>query len=146
MPARLPVFRPPGWQERKAWAPRAGRKAVERKRGRAGQRDRRQVIEEEPFCRLCLAQDTQRPTDVVDHIVPLAWGGPDERWNKQGLCNECHDAKSLRERLEGPPADLGLRVRRLKNQWLASAEATEAVQDEGREDERPSGSPSRPRT
>jgi len=53
---------------------------------------------EEPFCRICLAKGKHVATDVVDHIKPLAWGGSDDRSNKQGLCNPCHDAKSAIER------------------------------------------------
>ncbi|NCP10369.1 MAG: HNH endonuclease [Sphingomonadales bacterium] len=99
MPARPPVFRSPGWRESKPWAPTPAFRD-RRKRGRAGQRDRAQVIAEEPFCRLCLKRGKHVRTDVVDHIVPLAWGGSDTRENKQGLCDPCHDAKSAAERAE----------------------------------------------
>ena len=119
MPKRPPRFRPPGASERKPWE----RPLVfkdNRKRGRAGMRDRAAVIAEEPFCRLCLEQGKRVATDVVDHIVPLAWGGPDERWNKQGLCNPCHDAKSLQERRSGRPADIKTRLADLRQQWIAS--------------------------
>lgn len=30
--------------------------------------------------------------------MPLSEGGSDERSNKQGLCDPCHDAKSAAER------------------------------------------------
>jgi 5-methylcytosine-specific restriction protein A len=83
---------------RKAWAPSSRLRPVERKRGRAGQRDRAKVIAEEPLCRTCLDQGRTSPTEFVDHIKPLAWGGSDERSNKQGLCKPCHDAKSAAER------------------------------------------------
>lgn len=69
-----------------------------RKRGRAGMRDRAQVLAEEPFCRLCLEMGLEVASDVVDHKLPLAWGGTDDRDNKQGLCNPCHDEKSKAER------------------------------------------------
>ena len=69
-----------------------------RKRGRAGMRDRAQVLAEEPFCRLCLEKGLEVASDVVDHRIPLAWGGTDDRENKQGLCNPCHDEKSKAER------------------------------------------------
>ena len=97
MPARPPVFRPKGWIERKAWE-RPKLYPDRRKRGRAGQRDRAEVIAAEPFCRKCLAEGKKVKTDKVDHIVPLAWGGSDDRGNKQGLCDPCHDAKSKAER------------------------------------------------
>lgn len=69
-----------------------------RKRGRAGMRDRAAVLAEEPLCRLCLEKGLEVASDVVDHIMPLAWGGSDERHNKQALCKPCHDAKSKAER------------------------------------------------
>ena len=100
MPTRPPVYRPPGWREREAWE-RPRLFPDRRKRGRAGQRDRAEVIAEEPFCRKCLEQGKRVKTDVVDHITPLAWGGSDSRGNKQGLCDPCHDAKSKAERLTG---------------------------------------------
>ena len=62
---------------------------------------RAEVIAAEPFCRKCLEQGKRVKTDVVDHVVPLAWGGSDSRGNKQGLCDPCHDEKSKAERLVG---------------------------------------------
>lgn len=97
MPVRPPTFHPPGWKERPAWAPRIGYKD-RRKRGRAGQRDRAQVLAEEPFCRECLKCGKEIAAEMVDHIMPLAWGGSDERTNKQSLCHPCHDEKSKNER------------------------------------------------
>lgn len=114
------MFRAPGWRERAPWE-RPTLYKDKRKRGRAGQRDRAAVLADEPFCRLCQREGRHRQAVVVDHIVPLAWGGSDERWNKQALCDPCHDEKSKRERREGPPGDLALRLRRLKAEWLASA-------------------------
>lgn len=95
MPTRPP--RIGGAKPRRAWAPTPG-KLVERKRGRAGVRDRRQVLAEEPLCRECLKHDRTTPSAIVDHIRPLAWGGSDARTNKQGLCKPCHDKKSADER------------------------------------------------
>ncbi|MFX5793618.1 HNH endonuclease signature motif containing protein, partial [Acinetobacter baumannii] len=61
-------------------------------------RERAAVLAEEPLCRLCLEKGLEVASDVVDHIMPLAWGGSDERHNKQALCTPCHDAKSKTER------------------------------------------------
>lgn len=97
MPARPPVFRPAGWKAREAWSRPKFHKDL-RKRGRAGQRDRAEMMALEPFCRECLKKAKRVRTDVIDHIVPLAWGGSDDRGNKQGLCDPCHDEKSKRER------------------------------------------------
>ena len=98
MPWQPPVLggRP---AHRKPWAPAQRlRPFTPRKRGRAGQRDRAAVVADEPLCRHCLAQGRTRATEIVDHIKPLAWGGSDERSNKQGLCREHHDEKSAAER------------------------------------------------
>lgn len=97
MTSRNPVFRAPGWKPRKPWAPAEGRKDI-RKRGRAGVRDRRQVLAEEPLCRICLSKGIETMATVVDHIVPLSRNGSDDRRNKQALCHTCHDEKSAAER------------------------------------------------
>ncbi|WP_294302149.1 HNH endonuclease signature motif containing protein [uncultured Sphingomonas sp.] len=86
-----------GTRTRKAWE-QTRPMPVKRVRGRAGQKARAQVIAEEPLCRICLAQGRTRMTEIVDHIKPLAWGGSNERSNKQGLCVPCHDEKSKAER------------------------------------------------
>jgi len=99
MPAQPPTYRPPGWRPREPWR-RKPFQADRRKRGRAGQRDRAQVLAEEPLCRKCLEAGLSVATDVIDHITPLSRGGSDERSNKQGLCTPCHDAKSKAERAE----------------------------------------------
>jgi 5-methylcytosine-specific restriction protein A len=64
---------------------------------------------EEPLCRACLDKGLEVATDVVDHIVPLAWGGSDARSNKQGLCDPCHDAKSAEERADARSSAAALR-------------------------------------
>jgi 5-methylcytosine-specific restriction protein A len=96
VPSQPPRFGSSG--KRKAWANKPAVMATPRKRGRAGQRDRAQVIAEEPLCRMCLKEDRTTPTEIVDHIKPLAWGGSDARSNKQGLCKRHHDEKSAAER------------------------------------------------
>lgn len=104
MPERPPVYRPPGWREREAWErPRFYKD--NRKRGRAAVRERAEMLALEPYCRKHLQRGERVLTDVIDHIVPLAWGGSDDRGNKQGLCHECHNEKSKRER------DIGRRGR-----------------------------------
>ena len=77
------------------------------------------MLAEEPFCRPCLAEGMHVRATIVDHIVPLEWSKCDERWNKQGICEPCHDAKSLAERVEGKPSDLEIerRLARLRNDW-----------------------------
>jgi 5-methylcytosine-specific restriction protein A len=56
------------------------------------------MLAREPFCRACLKAGKHVATDIIDHIVPLAWGGSDDRGNKQGLCKPHHDEKSEGER------------------------------------------------
>lgn len=56
------------------------------------------MLAEEPFCRECLKRGLRVASDVADHIIPLSEGGSDDRENKQGLCDPCHDAKSKAER------------------------------------------------
>lgn len=77
---------------------RPGKNAKRRKRGRAGQRDRAQILAEEPLCRVCLAEDRVTPSEEVDHIRDDV---PDELWdareNKQGICKPCHKAKTAAE-------------------------------------------------
>jgi 5-methylcytosine-specific restriction protein A len=97
MPSQPPSLKRPGAQERKPWQ-RTSTFVDKRKRGRAGQRDRAQVLAEEPLCRACLEAGRTTASTRVDHIKPLSEGGTDERSNKQGLCIPCHDKKSVAER------------------------------------------------
>lgn len=56
-----------------------------------------QVKREEPLCRPCHKRGIARATTQVDHIVPKAKGGSDDRANLQGICDDCHKAKTARE-------------------------------------------------
>ncbi len=42
------------------------------------------------LCEDCQAKGIIRRADVVDHIKPLALGGPDTDENTRNLCHECH--------------------------------------------------------
>lgn len=68
-----------------------------RKRGRAGQQQRRRRLMAEPLCRHCHAKGIVRKSDVPDHIIPLAFGGTDDDDNVQCLCHDCHAIKSALE-------------------------------------------------
>lgn len=46
---------------------------------------------------MCLPQGVTAVSTEVDHIIPLARGGSDDRENKQGLCAPCHKKKTLAE-------------------------------------------------
>lgn len=99
MAERPPVFRPPRWKAREPWERRITYQD-RRIRGRAGQALRAQVLAEEPYCRACLAEGKRVQATEVDHIVPLAAGGREERANRQALCRPHHEAKSKLERAE----------------------------------------------
>lgn len=88
---RCPKHPKPVWQAKPT--------ATKRITGRKLQALREQLFKSNPLCVLCeqggrVSRATQR-----DHIVSLAEGGLDIESNTQGLCDECHDAKSLTERL-----------------------------------------------
>ncbi|MCL4822053.1 MAG: HNH endonuclease [Vicinamibacteria bacterium] len=65
--------------------------------GASWKRIRAQVLREEGSCRRC--GSSGRPT--VDHIVPKAEGGTDERSNLQRLCSGCQQSKAGREGAAG---------------------------------------------
>jgi 5-methylcytosine-specific restriction protein A len=62
-------------------------------RGVRWQKLRRRILIEEPWCGVC----ERAPSEQVDHITPIAWGGTDERSNLQGICRSCHENKTLSE-------------------------------------------------
>lgn len=62
-----------------------------RKRGRAGQADRQRRLKRTcGLCEHCQAKSRATLATVVDHIVPLALGGPDSDANTRNLCDPCH--------------------------------------------------------
>ncbi len=63
---------------------------VARKRGRAGQQQRRRRLERtDGLCEHCLAKGRTALATVVNHKVPLAQGGSDEDENTENLCGPC---------------------------------------------------------
>jgi 5-methylcytosine-specific restriction protein A len=52
------------------------------------------VLAAEPLCRHC-----SRPGLDVDHIIPLASGGTNDRNNLQVLCHSCHSSKTAGDQL-----------------------------------------------
>ena len=59
---------------------------------------RRQVLDEEPFCRSCRNAGKIVRATVVDHIIPISEGGSrTDRDNLQPLCARCHNSKTARE-------------------------------------------------
>ena len=73
-----------------AWS-RVSRHKTPRLRGHAGVAQRKRRLARSSYlCERCRARGHVRLADVVDHIVPLAHGGPDTDDNTRNLCNECH--------------------------------------------------------
>jgi len=73
--------------------------ATKRITGRKLQAMRAALFQSQPLCVLCEAQGKVTLATQRDHIVPLAEGGQDTADNTQGLCHDCHEGKSLAERL-----------------------------------------------
>ena len=101
MPVQPPRFRPAGYVPPQPWSTSRTKSRQERGYGREHERLRKQVLREEPLCRVCQREGRVTPTTVADHIVPLSRGGRTERRNYQGLCDPCHDAKTAEEARAG---------------------------------------------
>lgn len=74
---------------------RAG--ATQRIRGRKLQRIRERYLRAHPLCKRCAEIGIVRPATDVDHIVALVNGGAEDEFddsNRQGLCTDCHQAKT----------------------------------------------------
>lgn len=83
------------------------RRAYDDKRGNSSERGytyqwrkyRQQYLRAHPLCVLCMTRHVVTPATVVDHIIPhkgnmtLFW---DDK-NHQGLCESCHNRKTLAE-------------------------------------------------
>ena len=70
----------------------AGEIAPPRLRGRGAVIRNRAYLAEHPFCELC-----PRLAAEVDHRLALHLGGIDAEPNLQGLCHDCHAAKTAAE-------------------------------------------------
>ena len=94
------VYDGSGWCDRHrpaAWSEKRGG-STKRITGRKLQRMRAELFASEPLCVECLRQGRVRLATQRDHIRPLFEGGTEAPSNVQGLCDDCHDAKSLAER------------------------------------------------
>lgn len=65
--------------------------------GRRLQAARAALFAREPLCAECTRQGRVAEATQRDHIVPLCDGGADDDTNTQGLCDACHEAKSIGE-------------------------------------------------
>lgn len=82
---------------REAWAKKPD--APKRITGRKLQEMRAALFREQPLCVLCKNAGRITPATERDHVIPLVEGGKDDDSNVQGLCHDCHEAKSKAERL-----------------------------------------------
>ena len=89
--ARCDKHKPPPWTKKPT--------ATKRITGRKLQAMRTELFKTQPLCAECERQGRVRLATQRDHIKPLAEGGADDGDNVQGLCFDCHEAKSLQERL-----------------------------------------------
>jgi len=78
--------------EGKPWA---SRHKPDRLRGKKSQERRLRIAERDGLiCQMC-GRVTAK--GIADHIIPLAFGGPDTEDNLQWLCVPCSDAKTKKE-------------------------------------------------
>jgi 5-methylcytosine-specific restriction protein A len=73
-------------------------------RGSELDRIRREHFARAPLCVHCQARGLVRLAVELDHITPLWAGGRESSANRQGLCRECHAAKTageVKERMAG---------------------------------------------
>lgn len=65
---------------------------VKRLRGRAGVKQRQRRLKRSyGLCEHCLASGITKPAVVVNHKVPLAFGGSDLDENTENLCRACDE-------------------------------------------------------
>jgi 5-methylcytosine-specific restriction protein A len=64
-------------------------------------KNRRWQLAAYPLCAECERNGRTTAATVLDHIVPLRQGGPDEPSNWQSLCESCHNRKAANERWNG---------------------------------------------
>lgn len=81
--------------------------APKRITGRRLQAMRAALFQRQPLCERCERHGIVKPATQRDHRVPLGEGGTDTVDNEQALCDECHEAKSLQERIRAQRAARG---------------------------------------
>lgn len=83
--------------KREAWTKKAT--TTKRITGRRLQALRQSLFTRQPLCVQCEGMGLTVLATQRDHILSLEEGGTDTEDNVQALCEPCHDAKSLAERL-----------------------------------------------
>ena len=71
---------------------------MSRLRGRALQKMRQRVRQEQPLCGDCESEGKVRAWDELDHTIALEHGGSNDRDNLAGLCRAHHLDKTARDR------------------------------------------------
>lgn len=71
---------------------------MKRTRGSAWVKIRERILKRDKgLCQECMRNGRLTEATKVDHITPLHLGGGDNDQNLQGLCKDCHDAKTAHE-------------------------------------------------
>lgn len=80
--------------------------AVERLRGRAGQKQRlRRLARTNGLCEHCERIGRTSVAVIVNHIQPLIHGGSDEDENTENLCRQCDVIATAKQFAFAKPAD-----------------------------------------
>jgi 5-methylcytosine-specific restriction protein A len=79
-------------------------------RGRRLQEYRARWFSVHPLCAECERNGKVRLATQLDHIVALTNGGTDfdQPGNRQGLCDDCHEVKSARDKGQRSARAIGL--------------------------------------
>lgn len=81
-------------QELQQQAPRYGKG----RGGRPWRRKREAVLKRDKYlCQPCDREGRLTVATQVDHVVPEFEGGTDDEQNLQGICDDCHEAKTQAE-------------------------------------------------
>lgn len=80
----------------KAWD-HGGKTSSQRGYGAEWQKLRRQVLDDDPLCRVCREQGRTTLATAVDHIKPKAKGGTDAWDNLRPICDPCHRVKTIED-------------------------------------------------
>ena len=81
--------------------------ATKRIRGRKLEQIRLAHFAKHPLCVDCLKKNIYRLATELDHIVPLYKGGEETESNRQGLCEDCHKAKTVLDLGYKPKVKIG---------------------------------------
>lgn len=74
-----------------------GKSSHQRGYGAEWQKLRRQILDDDPLCRVCRQQGRTRLATAVDHIKSKAKGGTDALDNLRPICDACHRAKTAED-------------------------------------------------